>query len=417
MFSKWKKGVSVLLTVSTIAASTAMPMGSADNTVEETRNIALKRAVYHSSAANYEDTGHLITDGIINDLPYWDPDVVAQYNDSPSNEGPTCAFDGNQNTKWLTFHNAAWLQVGFPEYSIPTVTSYSITSANDAPLRDPKGWTLQGSNDGVAFTDIDARSGETFGSRFQKKTYTLSKPAAYRYFRLNITENNGDIGTDGNTPPRIQLADFDLFEASGESVVLHKDTTFNSIWRSKTAENEWVYVDFGADSTFDKVNLFWNSSAYATKYDIQISDDAEEWNTIYSNNDAKGGEETITFSAAKARYLRLFCRESNSDCFALSELEVYGSNDLTYSVGEMPAPEADGTQKLSGGNWKVERAEQVTATGEQLASAYDDTAWLPATVPGTVLTSYLNAGAVPDPNIADQQLLISDSYFTTNWWY
>ena len=40
-----------------------------------------------------------------------------------------------------------------------------------------------------------------------------------------------------------------------------------------------------------------------------------------------------------------------------------------------------------------------------------------ATVPGTVLTSYLNAGAIPDPNFGQNQLHISDSYFYSDFWY
>jgi len=41
----------------------------------------------------------------------------------------------------------------------------------------------------------------------------------------------------------------------------------------------------------------------------------------------------------------------------------------------------------------------------------------PATVPGTVLASYLNAGALPDPNFGDNQLAISDSFFYADFWY
>ncbi len=33
------------------------------------------------------------------------------------------------------------------------------------------------------------------------------------------------------------------------------------------------------------------------------------------------------------------------------------------------------------------------------------------------LTSYLNNGLIPDPNFGDQQLQISDEYFTANFWY
>ena len=49
--------------------------------------------------------------------------------------------------------------------------------------------------------------------------------------------------------------------------------------------------------------------------------------------------------------------------------------------------------------------------------ASSDADWLVATVPGTVLSSYLNAGAMPDPNFGDNQLTISDSFFYADFWY
>ena len=45
------------------------------------------------------------------------------------------------------------------------------------------------------------------------------------------------------------------------------------------------------------------------------------------------------------------------------------------------------------------------------------TDWLPATVPGTVLSSYLDDGAIPDPNYGRNQLQISDSFFYADFWY
>ena len=48
---------------------------------------------------------------------------------------------------------------------------------------------------------------------------------------------------------------------------------------------------------------------------------------------------------------------------------------------------------------------------------FHDDAWVAATVPGTVLTSYLNAGAIPDPNFGRNQLYVSDSFFYSDFWY
>ncbi len=50
-------------------------------------------------------------------------------------------------------------------------------------------------------------------------------------------------------------------------------------------------------------------------------------------------------------------------------------------------------------------------------TGFDDRDWLPATVPGTVLSSYFDDGAIPDPNFGNNQLAISDSFFYADFWY
>ena len=75
-------------------------------------------------------------------------------------------------------------------------------------------------------------------------------------------------------------------------------------------------------------------------------------------------------------------------------------------------------QDLSGGAWRLQRASQVQADGATLSGpSFDDAGWMVATVPGTVLASYVNAGAVADPAFADNQFLASDSYFRSPFWY
>ena len=374
------------------------------------RNLALRRAAYHSSAANYNDTGHLVTDGIITGAGSWQVAVSDQHADNPSGEGVACAFDGTTASKWLTFHDKAWLQLHFPKEEAYAAASYTVASANDEANRDPKAWTLQGSNDGEKFVDLDSRSGEDFTERYQVKRYTIPSPAAYRYYRLNITQNHGDN--------RTQLSEWDLQDVDGKSLVRPFGDVFSSVWNSASAKEEWVYVDLGGKSRIDKAKLYWANENYASKYSIQISEDAKTWRTVLTEENGEGGVEEKVFEACDAVYVRLLCQAGVGACYALSELEIYGTNDVRYTLPAMPAAEADGTQYLTGGNWRVQRASEVDAAGEQLAAdGYDDSTWLPATVPGTVLTSYRNAGAIPDPNVADQQLQISDSFFTTNFWY
>ena len=197
--------------------------------------------------------------------------------------------------------------------------------------------------------------------------------------------------------------------------IIYSDS-FESSWISKTSGTESVYVDLGAISVIDVVEIYWGAN-YAVEYEIQVAKSTDSWKTVASVN-GSGGIIKTEFDEIEAQFVRVICKKSSGANYVIKEMNVYGDNDLSYSIEEEPAPLADGTQYLTGGKWKVQRASEVVVDGTLLASAlYDDTAWLPAVVPGTVLTSYLSAGAIPDPNFDDQQLQISDSFFTADFWY
>ena len=67
----------------------------------------------------------------------------------------------------------------------------------------------------------------------------------------------------------------------------------------------------------------------------------------------------------------------------------------------------------------MQSASFVNSSPEHIsAPEYVGPDWLPAVVPGTVLASYLQHGAIPDPNFGNQQSQISDAFFTHNdFWY
>ncbi|MBL8159269.1 discoidin domain-containing protein [Candidatus Saccharibacteria bacterium] len=107
----------------------------------------------------------------------------------PSEDGPK-AFDNNVNTKWLAFSTT--MSTTFSSAEVTAPVSYSLTSANDSPGRDPRSWTLQASNDRVSWTTLDTRTNETFSGRYETKNYTFSNTRRYKHFRLNVTQNNGE---------------------------------------------------------------------------------------------------------------------------------------------------------------------------------------------------------------------------------
>lgn len=201
---------------------------------------------------------------------------------------------------------------------------------------------------------------------------------------------------------------------------ISQNQQLDSRWVSKTNRDEWVYVDLGTQSKIENIKLYWDTENFATQYEIQVSDDAKEWKTIFSQQKGDGGTALCPVKNTEtARFVRLNCISGKWSNFSLIEMEVSGSNNIDHKPEAVPAPSSNGTQYLTGGNWRIQRASEVPVQdGKKLSlSGFNDAGWLPATVPGTVLMSYLKAGAIPDPNYGEQQRLVSDSYFTADFWY
>ncbi|MFI6760384.1 GH92 family glycosyl hydrolase [Micromonospora sp. NPDC050417] len=127
--------------------------------------------------------------------------------ENPPNEIAQRVVDHNVSTKWLVFAPTGWVRVRLD--APVAIVHYALTSANDAPERDPKNWTLEGSTDGQNWTTLDTRTGQTFTERFQTKEYRIENATAYPYYRLNISAvGSGNIVqlaelqlSDGDTTP------------------------------------------------------------------------------------------------------------------------------------------------------------------------------------------------------------------------
>jgi hypothetical protein len=151
-------------------------------------------------------------------------------------------FDGSPEVKWLAGGGGSgWLQYRFADGVTWSLGSYSLTSGNDMPGRDPKNWEFKGSNNGKDWITLDIRKDEIFATRLQTKTYTLSNHTAYAYYRLEITANNG--GSE------IQLGEMTLNGRRLPSApLLFKPVPDNG-----------------------KIWLSWNACAFATCYHIKRS--------------------------------------------------------------------------------------------------------------------------------------------------
>jgi hypothetical protein len=119
------------------------------------------------------------------DITNYGGTITSQYTDWPSGEDISKLIDNSSSTKYLTQHAAAWVR--FQANTSNVVNKYTLTSANDVPARDPRNWTLQGSNNGTSWTTINTQTNQTFASRLLTKTYTFSNSTAYTYYRLNVS--------------------------------------------------------------------------------------------------------------------------------------------------------------------------------------------------------------------------------------
>ena len=376
-----------------------------DSLLTTYRNLALHKAAYHSSCLNYDNTAHLATDGSF--VTHGIPIFSAQYFYSQAGEEIDNLFDGSANTKFLSFHSTGWIQYDFQDEAAFIINKYAITSADDNEQRDPKSWIFQGSNDGTTWINLDEKTEVLFSKRKQTRVFTVANTTAYKTYRLCITSNNGSA--------ELQLAEIDLFEGDVSRI---GPSELSSEWRSKSAGEQWIYVDLGAISTTNEVKLYWGA-AYAKSYTIEVSTDKINWQTVYTTSTGNGEVDSIPLTSISARYVKLKTTTSALPSgYSLIEFEIYGTGGTIPKAELQPAQLDDGRLYLTGGNWKLLRGDNTNFTGNQISQPeFNDRSWLTAKVPGTILTSYLENGAIPDPNYGDQQLQISDAYFTADFWY
>ncbi len=165
--------------------------------------------------------------------------TVSKENDNVNEDSPKF-IDNNVNTKFLVGNTATlWTQYESTS-SKNLVTKYSITSANDADSRDPKDWTFEGSDDGVSWTILDTRTNEDFPSRFQERTFSFQNSDTYKYFRLNMTANNGSDA--------YQMAEWQIFGIPVDAPAIPTDLTVDEVTKNSillswndVADNESGY--------------------------------------------------------------------------------------------------------------------------------------------------------------------------------
>jgi hypothetical protein len=380
------------------------------------RNLARHRPAFHSSSYDYNLTAQLITDGIINhEMPYY---ISLSTNQGvvPKNEREWL-FDNNSLTSLSLTGKDIWIQLELnPGNVVPEITKINLSGSLEFSGKPANGWQFicSGSNDGITWNELGKVYGTGLPGEEQPKnqiiinqSFEFDEPVSYHFYRVNMSAKCAENWRFGS---------LDFYNDETKLKIAPSDN-FKSAWMSAGTGQEWVYVDLGVSSTFDSIKLYWINKA--TKGSIQVSDDARNWlNIAPLPGNADLVDNVALKKAAEGRYVRVFMTEAmHGNKYVLSEFEILGRGGMVAKQKNNPDI-SDSRMSLSGGNWKIQRATEVKVTGENISKpGFDDKDWVVATVPGTALVSYWNAGALPDPNFGDNQLMISESFFNSDFWY
>jgi hypothetical protein len=394
------------------------------DTTNAYRNLALHRPASHSSSADYNQTAQLITDGIKEtSLPRSMVASTSAAQAAPG-AGGRGGFGGGGRGGVVVAGEHPWIQYQFLGGPGPLeIDRVELNAGNGAlggrggrgqaaaPPAPPAtgGWSVvvSGSDDGQAWKELGRASGDTPPGAQFRPSIPFAAAARTRHLRIALE-------APSVTTWRVTEA---LFFDHNARVYSDGQKAFNSSWISAGQGEEWVYVDLGASCTFDRVALYWLRRAAAGS--LQTSDDAATWKTLQALPAGSGANDDIRLAQpAKARYVRVLMTKPSEGTYALTELEVWGRGGFVAQAKPAPVPQSNGYLHLAGGAWRLQRDSLVAAGGEALSKpGFDDKDWIVATVPATTLSSYMNIGALPDPNFGDNQLQISDSFFYADFWY
>lgn len=250
---------------------------------------------------------------------------------------PTLASTDNGDSFTVTITN--------PVNSLTSNPAVLTVDAAVAPgiTQQPTSVAAQ-ANDPASFT-VTASGSPPFTYQWQLNGANIlgANSASYSLFQVNTT-NTGNyqvvvtnaagsitsaVATLTIAPPGVNLALNDPATSSsdqngGLDAAMVDDGSLTSRWSSAPGvDPSWIYINLGSPKPFNTVVLYWEN-AFATQYQIQTSNDAQNWTTVFTNNAGVGGVETDTFPTTTAQYVRMYgTQRATQYGYSLFEFQVY----------------------------------------------------------------------------------------------
>ncbi len=272
--------------------------------------------------------------------------VNASVTASSENQSAANAVDGSSGTRWESaFTDEEWICLDLGDvYEIAEVTIQWETAAG-------KAYEIQVSEDGVSWTAVYTVTDGTSGAYLDA---LLEKSVPGRYVRIYGTERTTAYGysiyelgayaevTDNYFVNQNLALGKEAGASSGDGAQA-VDGRGTSRWESSFADNQYLYVDLGAEYRIDRVNLIWEA-AYGTAYTIETSADGSNWTAVYTETAGNGETDTIVLSDVTARYVMMYgTKRATNYGFSLWEMEVYGG--LKDAAGQPEEPTQESSEE------------------------------------------------------------------------
>ncbi len=236
-----------------------------------------------------------------------DEDGIVSNSGYPGAEAPANILDGDSGTKYLNFGGGGSGFIVTPQTPV-TVASFTITTANDAPDRDPSTWELYGTNDAVTSGDNTAGMEENWtliaagDVNLPEERFTLGpvvnidNAVAYSSFKMIFPNTSG-----GSLMQIADVAFYLLPDALGPNVLSPEDAILavEQGWQSSYPGGEAPANAIDANSVTKYLNFGETGSGFIVtpmvgptvldSFDVVTANDAVErdpvvW-MVYGTND------------------------------------------------------------------------------------------------------------------------------------
>jgi hypothetical protein len=256
----------------------------------------------------------------------------------------SAAVDGNTGTRWSSaFSDPQWLQVDLGATASITQVVLNWEAAY------AKSFKIQTSDDGSNWTSIystttGAGGVQTLnitGSGRYVRMYGTVRGTAYGYslweFQVYGTIGGSGCGTANAAQGRPATASSTESATFPASAAVDGNT--GTRWSSAFSDPQWLQVDLGATVSVCQVIINWEA-AYATAFQIQVSNDASSWTSIYSTTAGTGGVQTLNVTGS-GRYIRMYgTARATPYGYSIWELGVHTVGGASSPTGS-PNPPPD----------------------------------------------------------------------------